>query len=64
MTQDTPVAECPHPDCGASINVLATLPAGVYDCRCQACKVKLTWATYIDRGRVPYLSLEQDEPEP
>lgn len=33
------------------------VPAGEYRCKCHACTVKLSWATYQDRGRVPYLML-------
>jgi hypothetical protein len=52
---------CPHPSCRAEIKVKHTVPAGVYPCRCDACKLRLTWATYIGRGRVPFAELVEKE---
>ena len=48
---------CPHPDCHAEIKVKTTVPAGIYPCKCNACILRLRWATYLDRGRVPSVEL-------
>lgn len=53
---------CPHPQCAGGINVRNSLPADEYLCPCKACKVRLTWATYLDRGRVPHVALVQMTP--
>jgi hypothetical protein len=49
--------KCPHPDCDAEIKVRQTAPAGVYPCRCGVCTLRLSWAVYLDRGRVPSAEL-------
>ncbi len=51
--------KCPHPDCDATMHVRNHLAAGEYDCICGGCVVKLSWATYQQGGRKPYLTLAQ-----
>lgn len=56
-------AACPHPDCEATLKVNGALPEGEYDCKCKGCKVRLGWATYMQGGRKPYLTLVTDRQE-
>lgn len=49
--------ECPHPDCQASLGIKTDLPSGEYQCHCHSCLVRLSWATYLDGGIKPQLSL-------
>ena len=64
MSDNTPhMLDCPHPDCHGVLRVPADTPAGVYPCICHEINVRLSWAHYVDRGRVPYLAVEP-KPEP
>lgn len=49
--------KCPHPQCEGVMKINQNIPTGEYPCICKGCTVKLSWATYQDRGRVPYLML-------
>lgn len=53
--------KCPHPECEATIRVPDYLQGGDYPCLCKAKQLRLRWATYLDRGRVPSLSLAENE---
>jgi hypothetical protein len=53
--------KCPHPECEGVMKINDRVPAGVHDCKCHACKVKLSWAHYLDRGRVPTLRLADED---
>lgn len=61
-------AICPQPGCGATIPVKVDLPAGEYQCRCHQCVVRLSWATYLEGGNKPHLTLvdkaSNAEPKP
>ena len=49
---------CPHPDCEGVIKIAWALPAGVYDCPCKTCSIRVSWTTYADYTRKVSLSLE------
>jgi hypothetical protein len=57
MTPPRHSAPCPHPDCTATLAVPDTLAGGDYPCLCHACTVHLLWATSLNGGRTPMLSL-------
>lgn len=53
---------CPHPACDATIPVDPSRRAGEYRCPCQACAVRLSWATRLPTYQlVPCLTLIQEE---
>lgn len=63
MSQATKLqATCPHPECGAKIPVKVDLPAGEYQCKCHAVVVRLSWATYLEGGNRPHLTLVEKKP--
>jgi hypothetical protein len=49
--------KCPHPDCYATAQLSYTKPAGIYDCKCHVCQIRLSWDTYTDGRRVPRLTI-------
>lgn len=49
--------KCPHPECQGLLSVRDNMPSGEYQCICHGCTVKLSWATYLQEGRKPYLTL-------
>jgi hypothetical protein len=53
--------KCPHPECEGVMKISDRASAGVHDCKCGACKVRLTWNFYLDRGNVPALRLAEKE---
>ena len=53
---------CPHPRCDGVIPVARDLPSGSdYKCLCKVARLRLAWDDYLDRGRVPRLTLEGDK---
>lgn len=61
MTTTYHECPCPHPECNATIKVRGNVQSGTYQCLCHACTVKLTWATYLNEGRKPYLTLVENK---
>jgi|688.fasta_scaffold1068370_2 hypothetical protein len=54
--------KCPHPDCYATAQLSYAKPSGIYDCKCHACVIRLSWDTYADGRRVPRLTIvKKDE---
>lgn len=56
-----PTCPCPFPGCDIVFKVREDLPAGARPCLCGACQIWLSWATNIDRGRVPSAELVKEE---
>jgi hypothetical protein len=50
-------APCPEPDCDATLRIPDEAPPGEYDCICNACRVRVGWATHLNLGRKPYVTL-------
>lgn len=55
MSDRTKPAACPISGCTSTLNVPVSLPAGDYDCKCLAGRIRLSWNTYVEGGRRPSL---------
>lgn len=55
---------CPHPHCDGKIRVADGLPAGVYDCPCKSCQVRLSWSPYSDRSQPPRVTMADVKAQP
>lgn len=51
---------CPVPRCKQRIGVADWTAEGEHDCPCMAQRLRLSWASYLDRGRVPALTVVED----
>lgn len=64
MSKKTDVNQivCPHPDCHEVSKNLEPLthPAGDYDCKCRAIKIRLSWAWSLEKGPYPYVEMVKD----